>query len=144
MLTKAENELITRTAADTAGGPFLRRFWHPVLMSADLVAGGAPQRVRLLGEDLVAFRGHDGRAGLLDEACPHRRASLALARNEDCALRCLFHGWQMDVHGNVIDVPSEPDGARLATKVKTRGYVAREVAGVIWAFIGHGGTQQVP
>jgi len=144
MLTTAENELITRTCSATPGGAFLRRFWFPVLTSDDLKPGGAPQRVRLLGEDLVAFRGSDGRVGLLDEACPHRRASLALARNEDCALRCLFHGWQMDVDGNVIDVPSEPAGARFTTKVKTRSYVAREVAGVIWAFIGTGEPSQFP
>jgi nitrite reductase/ring-hydroxylating ferredoxin subunit len=144
MLTKAENELITRTAADTPGGAFLRRFWHPVLTSEDLVAGGAPQRVRLLGEDLVAFRGHDGRAGLLDEACPHRRASLALARNEDCALRCLFHGWKVDVEGNIVDVPSEPEGARFAGKVKVRKYNVREVAGIVWAHIGEGEPSQFP
>jgi phthalate 4,5-dioxygenase oxygenase subunit len=144
MLTKAENELITRTAAGTAGGAFLRRFWHPVLTSADLVAGGAPQRVRLLGEDLVAFRGHDGRAGLLDEACPHRRASLALARNEDCALRCLFHGWKIDVDGNIVDVPSEPEGARFAGKVKVRKYGVREIAGIVWAYIGEGEPSQFP
>jgi nitrite reductase/ring-hydroxylating ferredoxin subunit len=144
MLTVAENELITRTGAGTPGGTFLRRFWYPILTSDDLTAGGAPRRVRLLGEDLVAFRGSDGRAGLLDEACPHRRASLALARNEDCALRCLFHGWQIDVAGNVVDVPSEPDGIRFASKVKARSYAVREVAGVIWAYIGAGEPGQFP
>ena len=116
MLTTAENELITQTGAGTPGGAFLRRFWYPVATSEDLPAGGAPQRVRLLGEDFVAFRGADGRVGVLDEACPHRRASLALARNENCALRCLFHGWQIDVEGNVIDVPSKPDGVRFSAK----------------------------
>lgn len=144
MLTAAENELITRTGAATPGGAFLRRFWYPVLTSDDLVAGGAPLRVRLLGEELVAFRGTDGNVGLLDEACPHRRASLALARNEDCALRCLFHGWQIDAKGTVVDVPSEPDGARFAAKVKTRGYAVREVAGAIWAYIGPGEPAQFP
>jgi len=144
MLTRAENELITQTGAGTPGGAFLRRFWYPIATSEDLAAGGAPQRVRLLSEDLVAFRGADGRVGLLDEACPHRRASLALARNEDCALRCLFHGWQIDVDGNVIDVPSEPDGVRFAAKVKTRSYPVREVAGVVWATIGDGEPSQFP
>jgi phthalate 4,5-dioxygenase len=144
MLTIAENELITRTGAETPGGAFLRRFWYPVLTSDDLAAGGAPRRVRLLGEDLVAFRGSDGNIGLLDEACPHRRASLALARNENCALRCLFHGWQMDVAGNVVGVPSEPDGARFASKVKARSYAVREVAGVVWAYIGGSEPSQFP
>ncbi len=144
MLTAAENELITRTGAATPGGAFLRRFWYPVLTSDDLVAGGAPQRVRLLGEDLVAFRGADGRVGLLDEACPHRRASLALARNENCALRCLFHGWQIDASGAVVDVPSEPDGARFATKVKTHAYAVREIAGAIWAYIGPDEPSEFP
>jgi len=144
MLSIAENELLTRTSADTPGGAFLRRFWYPVLTSDDLVAGGAPRRVRLLGEDLVAFRGSDGRVGLLDEACPHRRASLALARNENCALRCLFHGWQIDAGGNVVGVPSEPDGARFASKVKSHSYPVREVAGAVWAFIGPGEPGQFP
>lgn len=144
MLTVAENELITRTGAGTPGGAFLRRCWYPILTSDDLTAGGAPRRVRLLGEDLVAFRGGDGRVGLLDEACPHRRASLALARNENCALRCLFHGWQIDAGGNVVGVPSEPDGARFASKVKTRSHAVREAAGIVWACIADGEPGQFP
>jgi phenylpropionate dioxygenase-like ring-hydroxylating dioxygenase large terminal subunit len=144
MLTQAENELITRTGADTPGGAYLRRFWFPILTSDDLSAGGAPRKVRLLGDDFVAFRAADGRVGLLDEACPHRRASLALARVEACGLRCLFHGWKLDVEGAVVEVPSEPDGARFAPKVRSTGHPVREIAGVIWAFIGTGEPSQFP
>src|ERR1700733_5743862 len=117
MLSQADNELITRTGSGTPGGAFLRRFWHPVLLSNELEAGGAPRKGRLLGEDLVAFRAADGRLGLREEACPHRRASLALAKNEDCALRCLYHSWKIDVGGSVVETPSEPTGAAFAAKV---------------------------
>jgi phthalate 4,5-dioxygenase oxygenase subunit len=144
MLSPADNELITRTGADTPGGAFLRDYWFPVLLSSDLEAGGAPRQVRLFGEDLVAFRAHDGRVGLLDEACPHRRASLALARNDDCALRCLFHGWKIGVDGAVLEAPSEPAGAGFAARVKVRKYHVREAGSIVWAFTGAGEPTPFP
>ena len=144
MLSQPDNELITRTGAATPGGAFLRRFWYPVLLSDEVKAGKAPQRVRLLGEHLVAFRGHDGTLGLLDEACPHRRASLALARNEQCALTCLFHGWKISAEGKVVDAPSEPANATFAAKVNVRAYHVREAAGVVWAYVGPGEPAAFP
>ena len=144
MLSQADNELITRTGAATPGGAFMRRFWHPVLLSDEVQAGKAPHRVKLLGENLVAFRGHDGRVGLLDEACPHRRASLALARNEDCTLKCLFHGWKISADGKVVDAPSEPANAAFAAKVKVHTYQVHEAGGVIWAYIGAGEATPFP
>lgn len=144
MLSQADNELMTRTGAQTPGGAFMRRFWYPVLLSDDVVAGKAPQRVGLLGEKLVAFRGHDGKVGLLDEACPHRRASLALARNEDCTLKCLFHGWKISADGKVVEAPSEPAGAAFAAKVKVRTYRVHEAGGVVWAYIGAGEPSAFP
>src|ERR1700728_542283 len=106
MLTTEENEALCATSADTPMGAVLRSFWVPALLSRELEAGGAPKRVRLLGEDLVAFRGHDGVTGVVAEACPHRGASLALARNEDCALTCLYHGWRIGGDGRIVDAPT--------------------------------------
>lgn len=145
MLTAAENELMTRVGPGTPMRALLSRYWLPVLKSEELEAGGAPQRVRLFGENYAAFRAHDGRVGLLDEGCPHRRASLLLARNADCALTCLFHGWKIDVGGTVVDAPSEGAAReRFATKVKVRHFPTREAGGLIWAFVGEGEPTQFP
>ena len=105
MLSKDDNELITRVGPDTRGGALLRRYWYPVLKADALEPEGAPKKVRLLGENFVAFRNADGRVGMLEELCPHRRASLILARNEECGLRCVFHGWKLDLDGRVVDAP---------------------------------------
>jgi phthalate 4,5-dioxygenase len=145
MLTAEENELITRVGPGTPMRALLSRYWHPVLKSEELVAGGAPQRVRLFGENYAAFRADDGRIGLLDEGCPHRRASLLLARNADCALTCIFHGWKIDVSGKVVDAPSEGAAReRFATKVKVRHYPTREAGGIVWAYVGDGEPTQFP
>src|ERR1700689_3625127 len=108
MLSREENELLTRVGPDAPMGRMLRRYWIPAIQSADVEADGAPKRVRLLGEDLVVFRDTSGRVGLLDENCPHRGASLVLARNEDCGLRCLYHGWKIAVDGTVLEPPPDP------------------------------------
>ena len=135
MFTKEENEILTRVSAGTPMGDMLREYWHPVLRSERLVADGAPVRVRLLGEDFVAFRSTDGRVGFFDEKCPHRCASLGLARNEDNGLRCIFHGWKFDVSGICIDVPTEPPENReaFAKSVPLRSYSVREAGNVVWA-----------
>lgn len=118
-------------------GPLLREYWNPALRSDRLEAGGAPIRVGLFGETYVAFRGDDGRIGFLDEACPHRRASLALARNEDCALTCIYHGWRIDASGKVLEVPSEPaERAGFADKVTVGRYPTHEEAGIVWVYLG--------
>ena len=98
MLPREENELITRVGADAPMGQVLRRYWMPALLATDLPGPDSPPvRVKLLGEELVAFRDSDGRIGLLDEYCPHRLASLFLGRNEECGLRCVYHGWKFDL-----------------------------------------------
>src|SRR5579883_1380337 len=102
MLTQAENELVTRVGPGTPMGALLRRYWFPVLKAERLIADGAPQRVRLLGENFVAWRASDGRIGFFAEGCPHRKASLVLGRNERCTLTCIFHGWKIDVDGHVV------------------------------------------
>src|SRR5579875_1368488 len=112
MLTREDNEFLTSTRAGTPMGDLLREYWMPAVRSAALEADGAPKRVRLLGENYVAFRSTDGRVGFFDEGCPHRCTSLALARNEDNALTCIFHGWKIDVSGKVVEVPSEPPERR--------------------------------
>jgi phenylpropionate dioxygenase-like ring-hydroxylating dioxygenase large terminal subunit len=145
MLTRAENELLTRVGPGTPMGGLLRRYWFPVCRSRNLTPGGPPRRVRLLGERFVLFRAEDGRLALFAEGCPHRGVSLALARNEGCAIRCIFHGWKIDVEGNVVDVPSEPlERERFGAKVKVRKYHAREAGGLIWAYAGAGDPPQFP
>src|SRR5438270_10801489 len=109
MLSAADNELVCRTDAGTPMGKLFRRFWIPALLASELPEPDCPPvRVRLMGEDLVAFRDSNGQAGLLAEHCPHRGASLFFGRNEECGLRCVYHGWKVDTVGNCIDMPNEP------------------------------------
>jgi phthalate 4,5-dioxygenase len=137
MLTAEENELLCRVEGHAPMGQLMRRHWIPACMTEEVSEpDGAPIRVRLLGEDLVVFRDTDGRIGVLDEYCPHRRASLALGRNEDCGLRCLYHGWKFDFEGNVLEMTSEPAESGFAAKVKHKAYPAREAAGFVWTYMG--------
>ena len=141
MLTHEENELLCRVGARTPMGRMLRRYWMPALQSAALEAGGAPRRVRLLGDDLVAFRAADGSVGLLDEHCPHRGASLVLAQNVDCALQCLYHGWKIAPSGRILETPAEPAASTLRHKVRARSYATYETGGLVWAYLGLPGTE---
>jgi phthalate 4,5-dioxygenase len=138
VLTAAENEILTRVGPNTPMGEMLREFWTPAARSAALEADGAPKRVRLLGQNFVAFRATDGRVGFFDEACPHRCSSLALARNEENGLRCIFHGWKIDVSGRVVDAPSEPPERRaeFAARVPVAHYPVREAGGMVWVYLG--------
>ena len=101
---------------------------------------GKPIRARLFGEDLVVFRDTEGRVGVMDEYCPHRRASLVLGRNENCGLRCLYHGWKMDVQGNVLEMVSEPVASGMAQKVKHKAYPTHEWGGFVWTYMGPADT----
>jgi phthalate 4,5-dioxygenase oxygenase subunit len=137
MLTHEDNELLCRVEGDAAMGQLMRRHWVPALLSEQLVeSDGVPVRVRLFGEDLVAFRDTDGRIGVLGEHCPHRRASLFFGRNEECGLRCLYHGWKFDVDGNVLEMVSEPNESRFAEKINHKAYPTREAGGFIWVYMG--------
>ena len=137
MLTREENELLTRVGPGTPMGEVMRRYWLPALLSAELPRADCPPvRVKLLGEELLAFRDTEGRIGLLDEHCPHRLASLFLGRNEESGLRCVFHGWKFDVEGNCVDMPNEPLESRFKEKVHLKSYPTIELAGVIWAYMG--------
>ena len=137
MLSREENELLCRVEGEAPMGRLMRAHWFPACMSEEVAeSDGTPVRIRLLGENLVAFRDTAGRVGVLDEHCPHRRASLALARNEECGLRCLYHGWKVDVDGNVIERPSESHEAVLAKKVVHKTYPCREAGGFLWVWMG--------
>ena len=137
MLRRDENELLVHTGPATPMGQYLRRFWTPVLLASELPdADCPPVRVRVMGERLIAFRDSAGHIGLLDEFCPHRRASLYWGRNEECGLRCVYHGWKFDVEGTCVDMPNERTETRFAHRVRTRAYPAREWGSLIWAYLG--------
>jgi phthalate 4,5-dioxygenase len=137
VLSKEENELITRVGPGTPMGETIRRYWVPACLSSELPAPDCdPIKVRLLGEDLIAFRDSLGRIGLMPELCPHRGASLYLARNEEGGLRCLYHGWKMDVQGNVLDTPCEQPGSVIKDRVKHVAYPVLERGDVAWTYMG--------
>jgi phenylpropionate dioxygenase-like ring-hydroxylating dioxygenase large terminal subunit len=145
VLSREENELITRTGPGTPMGKVLRRYWIPILLERELVDhDGEPVQVQVLGERLVAFRDTDGRIGLLEEFCPHRRVSLWLGRNEECGLRCIYHGWKFDVDGNCVDQMNEPGDSGFADKVHITHYPTLETGGIIWAFLGVGQADRLP
>jgi len=137
MLTREDYDLLARVEGDAPMGQITRRHWIPACMSEEVTErDGAPVRTRLLGEDLVVFRDSQGRLGVLGEHCRHRGASLAFGRNENCGLRCLYHGWKFDVDGNVLEMPSEPDAERIRPSVKQKSYPVREGGGFVWIFMG--------
>jgi phthalate 4,5-dioxygenase oxygenase subunit len=144
MLTREDNELLCRIGPEASMGKMVRRYWLPAAMSSELEADGAPKRVRLMGEDLVGFRDSNGRAGLLEELCPHRGVSLTLARNEECGLRCLYHGWKFDVSGKILDMPTELEPQGFIDRVRAVAYPVRESGGIVWAYLGPAGTQPPP
>lgn len=141
-----DNEMLSAVAADTPMGALLRQYWVPAIRSSALERDGAPVRVTLFGDKFVAFRTTDGRAGFMDEACPHRGVSLALARNEDNGLRCIFHGWKFDATGQTVDAPCEPAERRanFCSRIRTGKYAVREAAGVVWVFVGKGAAPAFP
>ena len=137
MLSAEDNELLTRTGAGTPMGEYFRRFWQPFALSEELAEpDGAPIRLTIMGERLVAFRDTKGRIGVVDARCPHRGADLFFGRNEECGLRCVYHGWKFDVTGKAVDLPNVPSGARHHDTVRVKAYPAREYGGIVWAWLG--------
>ena len=137
MLKPEENDRLVRVGRGKPAGELFRRYWQPALLSSELPEReGPPLRVRLLGEDLIAFRDTEGRVGLMDAFCPHRRAPMFYARNEECGLRCIYHGWKFDVTGACVDMPSEPKGMRMMANVRISAYPTVERGGIVWAFLG--------
>ena len=137
MLSQEENDLLCRTRAGTPMGNLFRRFWLPVALSRELPKPDCPPvRLRILSEDLIAFRNTNGKVGLLSRYCPHRGASLFFGRNEEGGLRCVYHGWKFDTTGVCIDMPNEPAECSFKHKIRQTAYPTREAGGVIWAYMG--------
>jgi nitrite reductase/ring-hydroxylating ferredoxin subunit len=137
MLSKEDNELLTRVGPGTPMGELMRQYWVPALPSSEFPAPDSPpKRMRLLGENLVMFRDTEGRVGCVTEACPHRGASLFFGRNEEAGLRCVYHGWKFDVTGACVDMPSEPAESNFKNKVRVRAYPARDVNHMVWVYMG--------
>src|SRR5262252_8936805 len=129
MLSTEENELLCRVGPGTPMGTLMRQYWLPGLLSNEVPSPDSdPRRIMLLGEKLITFRDTNGQVGLIQNHCPHRGASLFFGRNEESGLRCVYHGWKFDVHGNCVDMPNEPaesdsrpaerSGAWVKSKVK--------------------------
>jgi phenylpropionate dioxygenase-like ring-hydroxylating dioxygenase large terminal subunit len=141
MLTRQDNELMCRTGPGTAMGDAMRRFWIPVMQTAELPPpGGDPRGVEVLGEKFVAWRDDAGRAGLFAEFCLHRGASMRLARAEGDGLRCIYHGWKFGVDGTVLDTPNVAD-PKFKERIKGRTYPVREAGGLLWAYFGAKGKE---
>jgi nitrite reductase/ring-hydroxylating ferredoxin subunit len=118
-------------------GNLMREYWIPALRSDELPAPDCPPlRLRLLGENLIAFRVTSGKVGIVVNACPHRGASLFFGRNEEEGLRCVYHGWKFDVSGACVDMPSEPAESNFRSKVRVASYACAERGGMVWTYMG--------
>ena len=137
MLNKDENDLIDQTGPGTPMGNLMRQYWMPSMMSCELPSPDCPPvRIRILNENLIAFRTTSGKVGVVANACPHRGASLFFGRNEEEGLRCVYHGWKFDVAGNCIDMPSEPAESNFKNKVHATAYPTQERGGLVWIYMG--------
>ena len=145
MLSKENNDLLTRTGPGTPMGRLMRSFWTPAMTERELPpADEPPVRLRLLGEALVVFRDSQGRIGVMDEHCPHRGASLFFGRNEEGGIRCVYHGWKFDVNGQCMELPTEPAGSPMCAKMRARAYPSRVAGGVLWVYMGEGEAPPLP
>ena len=137
MLSREDNELLCKVGSGTPTGALLRQYWIPALMSSELPErDGAPVRVRLLGENLIAFRVTSGKIGLIQNHCPHRGASLFFGRNEEEGLRCVYHGWKYSCEGHCVDMPNEPEESNFKSKIHATAYPCVERNDIIWTYMG--------
>ncbi|HEX5141853.1 MAG TPA: Rieske 2Fe-2S domain-containing protein [Dehalococcoidia bacterium] len=137
MLSVEDNELVTNTDPGTPMGELFRRFWLPVALSDELPGPDCvPVKLKIMNEDLIAFRDSDGKVGVIDAFCPHRGAPMYFARNEESGLRCVYHGWKFDVTGQCVDLPNTPEGDTFVQKVKTIAYPTFEAGGMVFAYMG--------
>jgi len=137
MLSAADNELLTRTNAGTAMGEYFRRFWQPVALSCEVAKPDCPPiRAKVMGEDLIVFRDTQGRVGLIEPRCAHRGADLFFGRNEECGIRCIYHGWKYDVDGKCMELPNVPEGSAYRGKIAIKAYPTREFGELVWAYLG--------
>jgi phthalate 4,5-dioxygenase len=144
MMTRQQNDLLTRIGPEAPAGQLLRRFWQPIALVEELTDPRPVKAVRVLGQDLVLFRSAEGHLGLLDRDCPHRGADLAFGRLEDGGLRCLFHGWLFDTEGKCLDTPAEPPESRVCSRVRQKAYPVQERSGIVFAFLGEGTPPAFP
>src|SRR5438445_6411448 len=137
MLSQEDNDLLCRVGPGTPMGHLMRQYSLPAVRSDELPMPDCPPvRIRLLGENLIAFRTTSGKVGLIQNACPHRGASLFFGRNEEEGLRCVYHGWKFDLSGQCLDMPSEPAESNFKTKITATAYACQERNGIIWAYMG--------
>src|SRR5437660_308351 len=137
MLTKEDNELLTRVGPGTSMGNLMRQYWMPSMMSSELPSPACPPvRIRILGENLIAFRTTSGKVGVIQNSCPHRGASLFFGRNEEEGLRCVYHGWKFDLTGQCVDMPSEPAESNFRSKIRVTAYPCIERGRIIWTYMG--------
>ena len=144
MISKEQNDLMTRTGAQTPAGKLLRQYWQPVALVDELPEARPVKAVRVLGQDLVVFRDENGRYGLIDRDCPHRGADLSYGRLEDGGLRCPFHGWLFDASGTCLETPAEPAGSKLCQRVRQAAYPVVERSGILFGFLGIGEPPAFP
>ena len=138
MMTREQNEALTRVGLGTPGRELLRKYWQPIVLAEELSGVRPLKAVRVLGIDLIVFRDVHGRLGLLDRDCPHRGADLSYGRLEDGGVRCLFHGWLFDREGRCLETPGEPAESRICSRVRQRAYAVEERSGIVFGFLGDG------
>ena len=143
MISREQNQLMTRIGTGTPAGSLLRRYWQPVALVDELQGPRPVKPVKIFGENLVLFRERD-RYGLIERHCPHRGADLAYGRLEDGGLRCSFHGWLFDVSGNCLETPAEPEASRLHEHIRQRAYPVVEKSGILFAYLGEGEAPAFP
>ena len=136
MLTREQNERLTKVGPGTPMGELMRRYWHPIAGSPQLNADNPTKEVRLLGEDLVLYRDASGTVGCIEPSCAHRKANLSYGIPEENGIRCAYHGWIFNEHGQCVDQPSEPEGSKFKEKVRIKSYPVQELGGLIFVYMG--------
>ncbi len=140
MLRAEDNKFLTESGAGTGMGELLRRFWLPVLLSAELPEPDCPpKKIVVMGEELLAFRDSRGVVGVIDQYCPHRGANLWLGRNEECGIRCVYHGWKFDTDGRCVDMPTSYPDLNAKDLIRIKSYPVREWGDMVWAYMGPAG-----
>jgi len=144
MLSHEDTELLSRVGPGTPAGEMLRRYWYPVAFAKDLTEENPTHFVRVLGEDLVLFLDKSGNAGLLQDHCAHRGASLLYGRVEERGISCAYHGWLYDTAGNCLETPAEPADSKFYLTVKMKAYPVRKLVGLYWAYLGPLPAPEIP
>ncbi len=144
-MDQATNDFLTHANAGSPMGNLMRRYWVPVVGSAEIAEPDGPQvRVQIMGVKLLAFRDSKGQPGLISEFCSHRGVSLFFGRNEDCGIRCAYHGLKFDRTGACVDVPSAPGQPQVLERMRIKAYPCIERGGIVWAYMGPADKQPEP